>query len=114
MQRLAKLGKKLFGQGDKVLDPLRPIVARINEFEAEFLGLPDAGLQSKTREFRNRLEGGADLDELLPETFANCREALRRTLGLRAFDVQLIGGILLHQGNIAEMATGEGKTLVAV
>lgn len=115
MRSLAKLGKRLFAQaGGSDLKSKRPLVTRINELEAEFLSLPDADLQAKTRDFRSKLESGATLDELLPEAFANCREALRRTLGLRAFDVQLLGGIVLHQGQIAEMATGEGKTLVAV
>ncbi|RME16690.1 MAG: preprotein translocase subunit SecA, partial [Alphaproteobacteria bacterium] len=81
--------------------------------EDEFKALDDAGLIAKTEEFRKRIEAGESLDDLLPEAFANCREAARRALGLRAFDVQLMGGIFLHQGNIAEMKTGEGKTLVA-
>ena len=115
MQGLAKFGRRLFGTaGDKTLKSVRPLVAGINDLEPEFQSLPNAGLQEKTHIFKRRVQHGEQLDRLLPEAFANCREALRRSLGLRAFDVQLTGGILLHQGKIAEMATGEGKTLVAV
>ena len=85
----------------------------INALEPEFQALDDAGIRAKTVEFRERLAKGETLDDLLPEAFANAREAARRTLGLRPFDVQLMGGIFLHQGNISEMKTGEGKTLVA-
>ncbi|MGB9661751.1 MAG: preprotein translocase subunit SecA [Moorellaceae bacterium] len=88
-------------------------VAAINAWEPEIGALSDADLQGKTAEFRRRLEQGASLDELLPEAFAVVREASKRVLGLRHFDVQLMGGIVLHQGRIAEMKTGEGKTLVA-
>ncbi|MGB9859529.1 MAG: preprotein translocase subunit SecA, partial [Moorellaceae bacterium] len=88
-------------------------VAAINAWEPEISALSDADLQGKTAEFRRRLEQGASLDELLPEAFAVVREASKRVLGLRHFDVQLMGGIVLHQGRIAEMKTGEGKTLVA-
>ena len=89
-------------------------MAKINALEPEFAALSDEGLIEKTAAFRQRVqEGGESLEALLPEAFANCREAARRALGLRAFDVQLMGGIFLHQGNIAEMRTGEGKTLVA-
>ncbi len=115
MPGLAILRRKLFGglSGNSVKS-IRPIVAKINELEPEFQSLSDEGLQERTAALRARAQGGQLLDTLLPEAFANCREALRRTLGLRAFDVQLMGGIFLHRGNIAEMATGEGKTLVAV
>jgi preprotein translocase subunit SecA len=93
---------------------VRPLVAKINALEPEFAALSDDGIKAKTAEFQKRIqEGGESLDGLLPEAFANCREAAKRALGLRAFDVQLMGGIFLHQGNIAEMRTGEGKTLVA-
>ena len=93
---------------------VRLLVAKINALEAEFAALSDEGLKAKTVEFQKRVqEGGESLDALLPEAFANCREAAKRALGLRAFDTQLKGGIFLHQGNIAEMKTGEGKTLVA-
>ncbi|MGB9142939.1 MAG: preprotein translocase subunit SecA [Aestuariivirga sp.] len=115
MLSLARLGRRLFGAvGDKKLASIRSLVARINELEAGFHARSDAGLQETTHILKSRAQGGEQLDQLLPEAFANCREALARTLGLRAFDVQLMGGIILHQGNIAEMATGEGKTVVAV
>lgn len=105
----------MFGPaGDKAFKSIRPLIARINDLEAEFQRLTDPGLQAKTVALRSQVGSGAELDALLPEAFANCREAVRRILGLRAFDVQLIGGVILHQGEIAEMATGEGKTLVAV
>ena len=90
----------------------RTVVAS-NGFEKDLEALDDAGLQAKTQEFRQRLADDAGVDELLPEAFAVVREASRRTLKLRHFDEQLIGGIVLHQGKIAEMRTGEGKTLVA-
>jgi preprotein translocase subunit SecA len=92
---------------------LQPMVEAINEFEPEIQALSDVELQGKTEEFRGRLDAGETLDDLLPEAFAVVREASRRTTGMRHFDVQLIGGIVLHQGKIAEMKTGEGKTLVA-
>jgi preprotein translocase subunit SecA len=87
--------------------------AAINALEPEFQALTDEEIVAKTAALSERAKGGESLDDLLPEAFANCREAARRALGLRAFDVQLIGGIFLHRGNIAEMKTGEGKTLVA-
>jgi len=109
-----KLLTRIFGtRNDRILKSLRPIVARINELEPAMQKLDDAQLAAKTVEFRERLEKGESLDDLLPEAFAVVREAARRTLGMRHFDVQLIGGIVLHQGKIAEMKTGEGKTLVA-
>jgi len=109
------LTRKIFGTpNDRKVKSLRPLVAKINALEAEFAALSDEGIIEKTREFQRRVqEGGEALDAILPEAFANCREAAKRALGLRAFDVQLKGGIFLHQGNIAEMRTGEGKTLVA-
>ena len=109
------VARKLFGTpNDRMVKSVRPLVARINALEPEFAALSDEGIIEKTREFQKRVqEGGESLDALLPEAFANCREAAKRALGLRAFDVQLKGGIFLHQGNIAEMRTGEGKTLVA-
>jgi preprotein translocase subunit SecA len=115
MQGLENFGRRLFGKaGDQTLKSMSPLVARINDLEAEFSRLPEVGLQERTQVLKRRVLAGEPLDQLLPETFANCREALRHSLGLRAFDVQLAGGIVLHQGKIAEMATGEGKTLVAV
>ena len=115
MLGLGTLAKKVFGTpNDRMVKSVRPLVAKINALEPEFAALSDDGIKAKTVEFQKRVqEGGESLDALLPEAFANCREAARRALGLRAFDVQLKGGIFLHQGNISEMKTGEGKTLVA-
>ncbi len=106
--------RKLVGsKNDRELRRLRKTVAAINALEADLQALSDAQLQAKTAEFRGRLSAGETLDDLLVEAFAVVREAARRTIGLRHFDVQLVGGIVLHQGKIAEMRTGEGKTLVA-
>ena len=114
MLGIGTVGRKIFGTpNDRRIKTTRPIVAQINALEPEFEALDDAGLIAKTDAFRKRIAEGESLDALLPEAFANCREAARRALGLRAFDVQLMGGIFLHQGNISEMKTGEGKTLVA-
>ncbi|SIS88205.1 preprotein translocase subunit SecA [Paracoccus saliphilus] len=114
MLGIGTLAKKVFGTpNDRKVKSTRSLVARINALEDEFKALSDEGLIEKTREFQQRVQGGEPLDAILPEAFANCREGARRALGLRAFDVQLMGGIFLHQGNIAEMKTGEGKTLVA-
>lgn len=108
------LTKKVFGTpNDRKIKATRPIIDKINALEPEFEALSDEGLKDKTTELSDRAKGGESLDDLLPEAFANCREAAKRALGLRAFDVQLMGGIFLHQGNISEMKTGEGKTLVA-
>jgi preprotein translocase subunit SecA len=108
------LTKKIFGSAnDRKVKAIRPLVEKINVLEPEFVALSDEQLIEKTREFAERANNGESLDDLLPEAFANCREAAKRALGLRAFDVQLMGGIFLHQGNISEMKTGEGKTLVA-
>src|SRR5262245_35612387 len=105
---------RLFGSAnERVLKRVWPLVRRINELEAEFQALPPEQFPEKTAEFRSRLEDGETLDDLLPEAFAAVREASRRTIGLRHFDVQCVGGAILHQGKIAEMKTGEGKTLVA-
>ncbi|NKI18874.1 preprotein translocase subunit SecA [Spongiibacter sp. KMU-166] len=106
--------KKVFGsKNDRELKRMRKIVARIAAQEEALTGLSDASLQAKTAEFKTRLSEGESLDDLLPEAFAVTREAGRRVLGMRHFDVQLIGGIAMHEGKIAEMRTGEGKTLVA-
>ena len=114
MLGLGTLAKKVFGTpNDRKVKATRPLIEKINALEPEFGALNDEGLIAKTAELRARATSGEDLDSLLPEAFANCREAAKRALGLRAFDVQLMGGIFLHQGNIAEMKTGEGKTLVA-
>ncbi len=105
---------RIFGsRNDRVVRGLRKSVARINELEPSFQALNDDELRAKTDEFRKRLEAGETVDQLQAEAFAAVREAARRTLGLRHYDVQLIGGMALHQGKIAEMRTGEGKTLVA-
>ena len=100
------------GEG-RILKELAQIAESVNSFEAKISVLSDAELQAKTPEFKNRLQNGEDLDDLLPEAFAVVREAAKRTLGQRHYDVQLMGGAALHQGNIAEMKTGEGKTLVS-
>ncbi|WP_172331591.1 preprotein translocase subunit SecA [Mangrovicoccus sp. HB161399] len=114
MLGIGTIAKKVFGTpNDRKVKATRPLVAKINALEPEFEKLDDAGLIAKTAEFKERVAKGESLDALLPEAFANCREGARRALGLRAFDTQLLGGIFLHQGNIAEMKTGEGKTLVA-
>lgn len=106
--------KKIFGsRNDRLLKQYKTIVRQINALEAAISGLSDDALRAKTGEFRQRLQDGAKLDDLLPETFAVCREASKRVLEMRHFDVQLVGGIALYQGKIAEMRTGEGKTLVA-
>ena len=106
--------QKIFGsKNERELNRLKPRVQAINELEPAFMKLDDSQLQAKTGEFRERLSRGETMDDLLVEAFAAVREASRRTLGQRHFDVQLIGGIVLHQGKIAEMKTGEGKTLAA-
>ncbi len=114
MLGLGKIAKKVFGTpNDRRIREAQNIVESINVLEKDFSVLSDSEISSKTKEFKERLEKGETLDMLLPEAFANCREAAKRALGLRAFDVQLLGGIFLHRGNISEMKTGEGKTLVA-
>ncbi len=105
--------KKIFDDSKKTLKKLRLVVDQINQLEPQIKALSDSDLQGKTIEFREKLAGGADLNDLLPEAFAVVREAGLRVLGMRHFDVQLIGGLILHNGGIAEMKTGEGKTLVA-
>ena len=106
--------KKIFGsKNERVLKSIQPLVTAINQLEPEIKKLDDASLAARTGIFKERLSAGATLDSLLPEAFAVCREAAWRVLEMRHFDVQLIGGIVLHQGKIAEMKTGEGKTLAA-
>ncbi|MBL7684506.1 MAG: preprotein translocase subunit SecA [Deltaproteobacteria bacterium] len=108
------LARKFFGsKNDRELKVIRPIVAHIATLEPKFQGLSDDDLKSQTQLFKQRIANGEPLDSLLPEAFAVTREASKRVLGMRHFDVQFIGGIALHQGKIAEMKTGEGKTLVA-
>src|SRR3989344_6524430 len=119
----------IFGDANaRYIKSLKPIIEKINSLETDFEKLSDAELKAKSAEFRKRLQsssaakarqettprhGGEPLDDILPEAFAAVREAARRTLSQRHFDVQLMGGIVLHRGKIAEMKTGEGKTLVA-
>jgi preprotein translocase subunit SecA len=106
--------KKIFGsKNDRELKRMAPVVDRITSLEPEYRDLSDAQLQAKTALFKERLDNDEPLDDLLPEAFAAAREASARVLGMRPFDVQVIGGIVLHEGKIAEMKTGEGKTLVA-
>jgi preprotein translocase subunit SecA len=105
---------KVFGtQNERELKKLRPAVAGINDFEPGLQALRDEQLKAKTAEFRGRLASGETIDDLLPEAFAVVREAARRVINMRHYDVQLIGGMALHRGFISEMKTGEGKTLVA-
>ncbi|QEE37053.1 preprotein translocase subunit SecA [Octadecabacter sp. SW4] len=114
MLGIGTMAKKVFGTpNDRKIKATRPLIEKINALEPEFEKLDDDGIKAKTEELAKRAMGGESLDAILPEAFANCREAAKRALGLRAFDTQLMGGIFLHQGNIAEMKTGEGKTLVA-
>ena len=114
MLGIGTIAKKVFGTpNDRKVKTVRPLVQSINDLEQEYTALSDQGIKDKTADLQRRAREGEELEVLLPEAFANCREAARRALGLRAFDVQLIGGIFLHRGNIAEMKTGEGKTLVA-
>ncbi|NCC31454.1 MAG: preprotein translocase subunit SecA, partial [Chloroflexia bacterium] len=106
--------KKLVGDtNDKAIRELQPLVEEINDLDSAYQALSDEALAGKTAEFKARLADGETLDDILPEAFATVRETARRTIGLRHYDVQLIGGIVLHDGKIAEMKTGEGKTLVA-
>ena len=110
---LGFIQKLLGNKNAKEIKRIRSIVEEINGLEPELLSLSDASLRAKTEEFKSRLADGETLDDILPEAFAVVREASKRVLGMRHFDVQMIGGIVLHRGNIAEMRTGEGKTLVA-
>jgi preprotein translocase subunit SecA len=106
--------QKIFGtKNERDLKQLQPYVTAINELESGIQKLSDSQLQTKTNEFKEKLSQGATLDDILFETFAVVREVARKTVNMRPFDVQLIGGVVLHQGKIAEMKTGEGKTLVA-
>ncbi|GLK53030.1 MAG: preprotein translocase subunit SecA [Oceanicaulis sp.] len=111
---MLSIARKIFGtENDRKLRRMRPMVEKINALEPDFQALSDDALKGKTAEFRERLGKGEKLDDLLPEAFAAVREAAKRALGLRPYDVQLMGGMVLHEGSIAEMKTGEGKTLVA-
>lgn len=111
---LGSVARKLFGsRNDRLIKGYKKNVNTINALEEEYKALSDEQLQGKTQEFRQRLNDGSTLDDLLPEAFATVREASQRVLGMRHYDVQMIGGMVLHEGKIAEMRTGEGKTLVA-
>jgi len=106
--------KLLFGtKSERDIKKLTPLVEKINNYETDIRGLTDEKLSLKTQEFKQRLKKGETLDDILPEAFAVVRETARRVLGERPFDVQVMGGIVLHQGKIAEMKTGEGKTLAS-
>ncbi|MGK2900081.1 MAG: preprotein translocase subunit SecA, partial [Burkholderiaceae bacterium] len=111
---LPKLLTSIFGsRNDRLLKQYRQVVTQVNALESQFEALDDAALLAKTGEFRQRFAAGESLDKLLPEAFAVVREGSKRVLKMRHFDVQLIGGMTLHNGKIAEMRTGEGKTLMA-
>ncbi|HPK63014.1 MAG TPA: preprotein translocase subunit SecA, partial [Spirochaetota bacterium] len=111
---MMKILTKIFGsQNERYLKRIQPIIYKINDFESSIKKLSDKKLADKTIEFKNRINNGETLDDVLPEAFACVREASWRTLGQRHYDVQMIGAISLHDGNIAEMKTGEGKTLAA-
>src|SRR4051812_36675664 len=114
LKSITGLAESLFGtKSSRDVKRLQPLLERINALEDAIKPLSDEALRAKTAEFRARLAAGETLDDLLPEAFAVVREASRRTIGLRHFDVQMIGGMVLHSGKISEMKTGEGKTLVA-
>ncbi|MDR3559064.1 MAG: preprotein translocase subunit SecA, partial [Candidatus Pacebacteria bacterium] len=106
--------KKMFGSNEREIAKIRPIVEKINSLESEMEKLTDEQLKAKTDEFKERLKKGETEDDILPEAYAVMREAVKRADGKRLFDVQMIGGIVLHQGKIAEMKTGEGKTHTAL
>lgn len=111
---VGKLFKKIFGsRNERLVKAMRKVVAQINDLEPAMQSLSDEQLKAKTEEFKARLEKGEDLDAILPEAFATVREAGQRVLGMRHYDVQMIGGMVLHQGKISEMRTGEGKTLMS-
>jgi preprotein translocase subunit SecA len=111
---VTKILAKIFGtKNEREIKSLQPIIDKINSFESQMANLDDDSLKNKTLEFKERVNQGANLEDILPEAFAVCREASKRVLGMRHYDVQLVGGIMLHRGRISEMRTGEGKTLVA-
>ena len=112
--KMLKFVNKLFSSSnEKKLQSYSKVIATINSLEKEIILLSDTDLQKKTEFFKEKIEKGKSLNQMLPEVFAVVREVAHRTIGLRHFDVQLLGGIVLHEGMIAEMKTGEGKTLVA-
>src|SRR4029079_13301984 len=111
---IGALARKIFGSSnERRIKAYQPRVAQINALEKELEKLSDEGLRALTAAFKKELEDGKTLDDILVPAFATCREAAKRTLGQRHFDVQLVGGMILHDGRISEMKTGEGKTLVA-
>ncbi|MEC9249493.1 MAG: DEAD/DEAH box helicase, partial [Pseudomonadota bacterium] len=111
---MLSIARKLFGTAnDRLVRRMKPTIDKINAMEPDLQSLSDDALKAKTQEFRDRLDQGEKLDALLPEAFAVVREGAKRALGLRHYDVQMMGGMVLNQGSIAEMKTGEGKTLVA-
>jgi preprotein translocase subunit SecA len=111
---LSKITRTLFGsRNDRIIKKLKQRVVQVNQFEPEMQALDDAQLQQKTAQLKQRFADGETLEQLLDEAFAVCREASVRALGMRHYDVQLIGGMILHNNQITEMRTGEGKTLVA-
>lgn len=110
---MALLKKILGDPNEREVKKLRSVIDKVNDLEASVEKLGDEQLKDRTDEFKEKLSSGAKLDDILPEAFATIREAAKRTIGQRHFDVQLIGGMILHRGQIAEMRTGEGKTLVA-
>ena len=111
---ISNLFTKIFGsRNDRTIKNFRKTVALINALETQLEALSDEDLRAKTAEFRERYDNGQSLDDILPEAFAVVREASKRVNGMRHFDVQLLGGMVLHEGRIAEMRTGEGKTLTA-
>ena len=111
---IGAVARKLFGSAnERRIRSYQPRVAAINALEKEIEALSDDALKARTAEFKKQIADGTSLDDILVPAFATCREAAKRTLGQRHFDVQLIGGMILHEGKIAEMKTGEGKTLVA-
>src|SRR3974390_3118646 len=109
---IGAVARKLFGSAnDRRIRSYQPRVAQINALEKELEALSDEALKARTAEFKNQVADGASLDDILIPAFATCREAAKRTLGQRHFDVQLIGGMILHEGRISEMKTGDSKTL---
>src|ERR1700761_4136466 len=111
---IGALARRLFGSAnDRYVKSLAALIEEINALEPELAALDDAALRARTQQFKDRLAQGEDLDDILVEAFATVREAAKRAIGQRHYDVQLVGGIILHRGLIAEMKTGEGKTLGA-
>src|SRR5690554_3930422 len=111
---ISSLFKRMFGsRNDRIIRQLRKVANQVNELESEYEQLSDEALRAKTDEFKQRLNDGSKLEDLIPQAFATVREASKRVFGMRHFDVQLIGGMILNENRIAEMRTGEGKTLTA-